>query len=163
MISGNEFRRALGNFPTGVTVITAATDSGPVGMACNSMTAVSLDPPLVLVCTAHTSETWPLIRATGRFVVNVMANDQAEMTRRFATKGTDRFAAVGLHPRSHGIGLDGALAWIECTIHDEHRAGDHSIVVGRVHELDAPGQREPLLFFRGAFGSFLPKSIEPQP
>ncbi|CAN5304379.1 flavin reductase family protein [soil metagenome] len=165
MISGDEFRRALGNYPTGVTVITATTESGPVGMACNSLTAVSLDPPLVLVCAAHTSETWPLIQETGHFVVNVMADDQADTTRRFARKGTDRFTTVGLHQRSHGIGLDGAVAWIECTIQDEHRAGDHTIVVGRVLELEAPDQREPLVFFRGGFGSFLsggPKTAEPQ-
>jgi len=154
VIAGDEFRRVLGHYSTGVTVITAVTDKGPVGMACNSLTAVSLDPPLILLCPARTSETWPLIRNAGQFVVNVMAREQEDVTRRFARKDTDRFGAVGSHPRDRGLGLDGAVAWIECEIEQEYDAGDHTIVVARVHALDAPDEGEPLVFFRGRYGSF---------
>lgn len=154
MISSEQFRHVLGHYTTGVTVITADTPSGPVGMACNSLTAVSLDPPLVLLCAARTSSTWPLIEATGRFVVNVMADDQADLARAFSRKGEDRFAAVGTHAREHGTGIDDAVAWIECEIDSDYPAGDHTIVVGRVLELEAPSDRNPLAFFRGSFGSF---------
>lgn len=144
----------LGHYTTGVTVVTAETPEGPVGMACNSMTAVSLDPPLVLLCAARTSSTWPLIEATGRFVVNVMADDQAEVAQNFSRKGADRFASVGTHRRENGIGIDDAIAWIECEIDTTHAAGDHTIVIGRVLCLEAPQDRNPLAFYRGKFGSF---------
>lgn len=148
------FRRVLGHFPTGVAVVTADTPKGPVGMACNSLTSVSLSPPLIALCPARSSETWPLIRDTGKFLINVMASPHEEVTRRFAKKDVDRFDGVAVHTRKHGIGLDEAVAWIECRIEAEHDAGDHTIVIGRVLHLDADPDPDPLVFFRGQYGTF---------
>ncbi|MDO8210200.1 flavin reductase [Conexibacter sp. CPCC 206217] len=148
------FRAVLGHLPTGVTVITAA---GPVGMACNSFCSVSLRPALVAFCAATTSSTWPRIQATGRFCVNVMACGHGDLTRAFSRRGVDRFADVASHQRLGGPGLDEAVAWIDCEIEAEHRAGDHMIVVGRVIGLEAAAEREPLVFSRGGFGRYVPE------
>jgi flavin reductase (DIM6/NTAB) family NADH-FMN oxidoreductase RutF len=82
-------RRVLGSFATGVVVVTGEVDGAPVGFACQSFASVSLEPPLVLFCPAHTSRSWPLIRESGRFCVNVLADDQEDLCARFATTGTD--------------------------------------------------------------------------
>ncbi len=93
-IDPSEFRRVLGHLPTGVTVITADTPSGPTGMAANSVTSVSLDPPLVLFCPAKSSLTWPQIREAGRCCVNVLARHHEELTLQFARRDVDRFDGV---------------------------------------------------------------------
>jgi 3-hydroxy-9,10-secoandrosta-1,3,5(10)-triene-9,17-dione monooxygenase reductase component len=151
-----DFRHVLGHYPTGVAVVTAAGPEGPVGMACNSFTAVSLDPPLVAVCPAKSSETWPQIRAAERFTINLMNRDHGAVVREFARKGADRFAAVSHHLRDCGPALDEALGWIGCELQAEHDAGDHTIALGRVLALEARADREPLVFFRGAYGTFSP-------
>ena len=150
----HHYRRVLGYYATGVSVLTAQGPEGPVGMACNSLTSVSLDPPLIAVCPAKTSETWPAIRDTGRFVANVMAADDVARVLAFAKKGRDRFAEVAWHPRDCGPALDDALAWIECVVVDEHDAGDHTIAVAQVVALDAPRDADPLVFFRSRYGTF---------
>ena len=157
-IDSARFRRVLGHFATGVTIITAAPRDEPVvGMAVNSFTSVSLDPPFVAFCAAHSSTTWPHIRAAGRFCVNIMAEDQEDLSRLFATRGADRFSRVAWHPAESGAPiLEGALAWIDCDIDAEHEAGDHSIVVGRVRGLDLEEEGKPLVFFRGGYGRFEP-------
>ena len=154
MIDPAHFRRVLGHLPTGVTVITAYGADGPVGMAANSVTSVSLEPPLILFCPATSSTTWPDIRAAGAFCVNVMAGHHEEVTRRFAAKGADRFTGVSYEERPKGPALTDAVAWIECDLHDEHEAGDHSIVVARVVAIEAAAGIEPLVFFAGTYGSF---------
>jgi 3-hydroxy-9,10-secoandrosta-1,3,5(10)-triene-9,17-dione monooxygenase reductase component len=154
-IDPGQFRQVLAHMPTGVSVITAHGLAGPIGMAANSVTSVSLDPPLMLFCPARSSSTWPGIRDAGRFCINVMAGHHEEITRRFAAKDTDRFAGVDYTDRTGGPALREALAWIECEIEDEHEAGDHTIVVARVVAIEAAsGSSEPLVFFRGAYGSF---------
>lgn len=147
----SRYRTVLGHLPTGVTVVTAP---GPVGMACNSFTSVSLDPPLVSFCAGNASETWPGIREAHRFAVNVLSEAQHELGHRFAAKGINRFEGVPWHPSSGGSPLlDEALAWLDCRIEAEHAAGDHTIVIGRVLELDVAGAGSPLVFFRGDFGA----------
>jgi flavin reductase (DIM6/NTAB) family NADH-FMN oxidoreductase RutF len=149
------FRSVLGHLPTGVTVVTAHGVEGPVGMSSNSVTSVSLAPPLILFCPAKASTTWPKMRAAGAFCVNVFAAHHEEISRQFSRVGIDRFAGVSWHERSSGPALDDAVAWIQCTIDTEHGAGDHMIVVGAVRHLEVrDGQVEPLLFFRGQYGSF---------
>jgi 3-hydroxy-9,10-secoandrosta-1,3,5(10)-triene-9,17-dione monooxygenase reductase component len=156
-VDGAAMRRVLGHFATGVTVVTACDEEGPVGMVANSFTSVSLQPPLVLFCAGVESETWPRVRAADRFCVNVLAHDQRQLAVSFARKGTDRYQDVELVERQGGPPrLAGAIAHIECTIGAEHRAGDHTIVVGEVRELavadeDAEALREPLIFYRGGF------------
>ncbi|MFN8218259.1 MAG: flavin reductase family protein [Solirubrobacterales bacterium] len=151
-IDPSEFRRVLGHLPTGVTVITANGPSGPVGMAANSVTSLSLEPPLVLFCPALTSTTWPLIRGAGRCCINVVASHHEELVRAFARRGEDRFAGVQHSERSAGPGLDEAVAWIDCEMRDEHEGGDHTIVVAQVIAIEAAADRRPLVFFRGGYG-----------
>jgi flavin reductase (DIM6/NTAB) family NADH-FMN oxidoreductase RutF len=148
------FRQVLAHLPTGVTVIAAHGPDNPIGMAANSVTSVSLDPPLILFCPAKSSSTWPKIRDVGSFCVNVMAGHHEEVTRRFAAKEADRFSGVVCAHRSTGPALCDAVAWIECTLQDEHDAGDHTIAVARVVAIEAAQDVEPLVFFRGSYGSF---------
>jgi 3-hydroxy-9,10-secoandrosta-1,3,5(10)-triene-9,17-dione monooxygenase reductase component len=154
-IDGKRFRDVLGHLPTGVTVVTAHHPDGPAGMSSNSVTSLSLDPPLILFCPAMTSTTWPRIRESGAFCVNVFAAHHAEASRNFARTGVDRFEGVSWHDRPAGPALDDAVAWIECRIDAEYPGGDHVIVVGAVQHLEVrEGEVEPLVFFRGQYGSF---------
>ena len=149
------YRQVLGHFPTGVTVITAAGEPAPSGMAVGSFSSVSLDPPLVAFFAGKDSSTWPKIEAAGAFCVNVLGEDQEELSRRFASKEEDKFAGVGWAPASSGAPLlDGVLAWIDCTIDSVTDAGDHVCVMGRVLDLGTGQERGPLVFFRGGYGRF---------
>ena len=155
-VEPDEFRRVLGHFATGVSVVTANRPEGPVGMTCNALTSVSLEPPLIAVCPAKSSETWPEIRAAGRFVVNLMNSDHQETVLAFARKGTDRFADVASRQGEYGPVLGDAVAWIECELEAEHDAGDHTIALARVERLEGREDLEPLVFFRGRYGTFKP-------
>lgn len=146
-----EMRRVLGSFATGVVVVTGDVDGGPVGFACQSFASVSLDPPLVLFCPAHTSTSWPRIATTGRFAANVLAADQRDVCARFATSGVDKFAGLDWTPTAWGPALAGTLASVLCTVEQVHPAGDHDIVVGRVQQLVTHREDGPLLFFRGDY------------
>src|ERR1700729_1707644 len=110
------FRRVLGHFCTGVTVVTTADDDGPAGFACQSFSAVSLEPPLVLFCPSRTSATWPRIERSGHFCANVLTEDQRDLARTFAVSGaagTDKFAGVRWSPSPSGAPiLDGVLTWV---------------------------------------------------
>ncbi len=140
----------LGHFCTGVTVITTACGGHLAGFTCQAFSALSIDPPLVLFCVAGTSATWPWIRQSRLFCVNVLAADQAELGRRFAARGARRFDRLDLGRTPGGAPmLPGATAWIGCTLENHFPAGDHTIAVGRVSELLADSSRAPLLCFRG--------------
>lgn len=157
-----EFRRVLGHFATGVTVITAPPgegDPGPAGFACQSFSSLSLDPPLVVFMVGRTSTTWPRIARAGVFCVNVLAADQGGLCRGFAVSGADKFAGVRYDaaPVSGSPGIAGVLAWVDCAIHAVHPGGDHLVVVGRVDALGAAEPAgEPLLFHRGRLGPARP-------
>ncbi|MET8856992.1 flavin reductase family protein [Streptomyces sp. NPDC004579] len=153
------FRRVLGHFATGVTVVTApAADAGdpagPAGFACQSFASLSLDPPLICFMVGRTSTTWPRIARAGVFCVNVLGAHQGDLCRGFAVSGADKFAGV-VHdaaPVSGSPRLAGAAAWIDCTVHAVHTGGDHLIVVGRVDALGASDDDvPPLLFHKGRF------------
>ncbi|KOU77661.1 NADPH-flavin oxidoreductase [Streptomyces sp. MMG1533] len=153
-----EFRRVLGNFATGVTVVTAPAadiEAGPAGFACQSFSSLSLDPPLVAFMVGRTSTTWPRIARAGVFCVNVLSAGQGDLCRAFAVSGADKFTGVRFDaaPVTGSPRLTGALAWVDCAIHAVHTGGDHLIVVGRVEALgtgDAASDG-PLLFHRGRF------------
>ena len=148
------YRTVLGHFATGVTVITAIDDGQPVGMAANSFTSVSLDPPLVLFCAAKTSSTWPQIERSGKFAVNILGEHQEDVCRVFAQKGEDRFARTGYRKSLMGSPLlPDVIAYLDCTIHAVHDAGDHVVVIGHVEDLGvgAEGVGGPLLFYRGGY------------
>ncbi len=147
-------RSAMGSFLTGVTVITAMHDGEPAGLAANSFTSVSLDPPLVLFCAARSSSSWPKIDAAGRFCVNVLPDDGEATCRIFASPG-DRFTQVEWQPGVTGSPvLASALAYADCEIEHRYDGGDHVIVVGRVVELGQREHGQPLAFFRGGYGRF---------
>jgi 3-hydroxy-9,10-secoandrosta-1,3,5(10)-triene-9,17-dione monooxygenase reductase component len=149
------YRTVLGHFATGVTIVTARDGDEPVGMACNSFTSVSLDPPLVLWCAAKSSTTWPRMQNAPSFAVNVLAEDGEALCRVFATKGVERFDGVTHHRGTTGAPiLADALAYIDCEAESQHDAGDHVIVVGRVVELGYATEGKPLLFYRGGYGRY---------
>jgi len=151
------FRQVLGHFPTGVTVITAVLDREPIGLAVGSFASLSLEPPLVLFCAAQASSSWPKIREAGRFCVNVLAEDQEDICRTFASKGIDKFSGIGWkHSLAGSPILDGVLAWIDCDLADVIAQGDHDIVVGAVRDLHVAHEGGPLLFFRGGYGRLVP-------
>ncbi len=148
-----EMRRVLGLFASGVVIVTGDDpDGAPAGFACQSFASVSLDPPLVLFCPAHTSRSWSSIALSGRFVVNVLAADQQEVSAGFARTGVDKFAGLSWHRSAWGPVLDDVLAIVQCTVEDVHPGGDHDIVVGRVRQLLTHREHGPLLFFRGGYG-----------
>lgn len=142
----------LGNWPTGVVVVTGGTEDAPTGMSCNSFTSVSLDPPLIGFFPAKSSSTWPDIRKTGKFCVNILASHHEEISRQFARRGEDRFKGVDWEMRSTGPGLHEAVAWIECEIKEEIDTGDHTLVLGLVKGFEVRDGADPLIFHRGAYG-----------
>jgi 3-hydroxy-9,10-secoandrosta-1,3,5(10)-triene-9,17-dione monooxygenase reductase component len=128
----------------------------PVGMAVNSMTSVSLDPPLVLLCPGATSTTWPALRGSGGLCISVMASHHEHISRAFSARGSDRFERIPWHARAGGPALDEALAWLDCRLWAEHPAGDHTIAVCEVIAAESSQQAPPpLVFFRGRYGSFV--------
>jgi 3-hydroxy-9,10-secoandrosta-1,3,5(10)-triene-9,17-dione monooxygenase reductase component len=152
-IQPSRMRDVLGHFASGIVVVTAITPAGPAGFTCQSFSSLSLTPPLVSFCPARTSSTWPRIRETGRFCVNVLADGHESVSTAFARSGTDKFAGVAWTPAPSGAPqLEGVAAWIDCTLEQEFPGGDHTIVVGRVRALGADASRRPLLFHRGAYG-----------
>ncbi|WP_424215454.1 flavin reductase family protein [Streptomyces sp. BI20] len=164
-VSPAEFRSVLGNFASGVTIVTApaAPDEegapGPAGFACQSFAALSLDPPLVTFMVARTSTTWPRIARAGVFCVNILGERQGTLCRAFAVSGADKFAGV-THSPAPATGsprIDGVPAWIDCRIHAVHTGGDHLIVIGRVLAMGAAGEGDPLLFHKGRFGRLAPE------
>jgi 3-hydroxy-9,10-secoandrosta-1,3,5(10)-triene-9,17-dione monooxygenase reductase component len=156
-VDGRRFRTVLGHFATGIVAITAIDpDNGePCGLAANSFTSVSLDPPLVAFCVAHTSTSWPRLRTARIQTVNVLAEHQQPVCAALASKGGDKFAGLEWtkSPGGNPV-ISDALAWIDCSIEAEYPAGDHVIVVARVHELGVHGDGGPLVFFRGGYGRF---------
>lgn len=147
-----DMRRVMGLFASGVTIVTGGPADDPVGFACQSFTSVSLEPPLVLFCPAHTSSSWPRIRAGGVFSVNVLAEDQLDICKAFATSGGDKFAGVPWHETAWGPCLNDVLATVHCDLEAVHPAGDHDVVIGRVRRVVTHREAAPLLFFRGQFG-----------
>jgi flavin reductase (DIM6/NTAB) family NADH-FMN oxidoreductase RutF len=159
------FREVLGQYPTGVSVITGIDGGGkPTGLVVGSFTSVSLDPPLIAFLPDKSSSSWPKIAASRHFCVNILARGQEDICRSFAAKGGDKFAGVGWRPGASGSPIiDDVAAWIDCELEVIHDAGDHEIIIGRVLELDAEKATEPLIFFRGGYGSFAPSSTVPPP
>jgi 3-hydroxy-9,10-secoandrosta-1,3,5(10)-triene-9,17-dione monooxygenase reductase component len=149
------FRQVLGHFPTGVTVITTIHDGAPVGLAVGSFASLSLEPPLVMFGAGRQSSTWPKIREAGTFAINLLAEDQEDICRVFASKATDKFAEIGWRKGANGAPIiDGVLGFIECELHQVVEAGDHELAIGRVTALDVVHEGGPLLFYRGGYGRF---------
>jgi 3-hydroxy-9,10-secoandrosta-1,3,5(10)-triene-9,17-dione monooxygenase reductase component len=152
-IDGNRlFRRVMSQFCTGIVIVTSQDDSGPVGLTCQSFSSVSVDPPLVLFCPAKSSTSWPRIRATKHFCVNVLGERQQQLSGAFAMSGGPKFTGVEWTPGLLGAPrIVGAIAHVDCTLEDSFPAGDHDIVIGRVQDLDHSEGEHPLLYFRSQY------------
>ena len=153
--SARSLRDALARFATGVAFVTAAPDAEPAGLIVNSLTSVSLEPPLLSFCPSRSSLTWSRMRRSGHFGVNVLGRRHERFARRATPVGADRFAGLDWELGRGGVPLlTDALASLECEIVAEHPAGDHWIVVGRIENLRISPIKDPLVFFvAGAFGA----------
>jgi 3-hydroxy-9,10-secoandrosta-1,3,5(10)-triene-9,17-dione monooxygenase reductase component len=180
--SSADFRAVMGNFATGVTIITTLEGAGldgagvdatnltgtgpdgatldgprPVGFTCQAFTSLSLDPPLISFAVSLGSSSRPRILAAGRFCINILAFDQRGLCARFATPRINRFAGVHWwHSPGGSPVLDGSLAWIDCTVEAEYPGGDHAIVIGRVRGMSYLRDAAPLVFHRGEFANCFP-------
>ncbi len=156
-ISPENFRKASGLWATGVSIVTTIDGSGaPFGLTMNSVTSLSLNPPLYLVNLDNGSDTLTALMESRAFCINVLASDQQALSNKFAKKGGDKFTDVAFSAGATGAPrLDGALMCIDCRINAIHAGGDHQIVVGDVVEIttaDPDSGTEPLLFYCGAYG-----------
>ena len=149
------YREAAGHFTTGVAVVTTLHEGRRFGVTASAVSSVSLEPPTLLVCLNRRLATRDALVAAGRFAVNVLREDQAELAVRFATPAEDKFAGVELVEGAYGVPLiAGALARLECTVADPVDAATHTVFLAQVTgvEVSAGG---PLAYFRGSFGRFL--------
>jgi flavin reductase (DIM6/NTAB) family NADH-FMN oxidoreductase RutF len=145
-------REAFGCFPTGVTAVCGLGPDGPVGLAASSFTSVSLEPPLVSVCLARTSTTWPSLRALPRLGVSVLAATQHLAGRALAARQGNRFGAVEWHASGDGaVFIAGAACWLDCSVDRVVPAGDHDLVLFEVHALEAFLDVAPLVFHGSQF------------
>ena len=157
MVSKDEFRLAMGDFATGVTVITTNDDEGqPHSMTANSFTSVCLDPPVLLVCVAHGTHTYGYLERTGRFGVNILRQEQQELGALFAKRPEDREDDVSYEYTKGESGvpiLDGSMVFFGCEVMGSHVYGDHTIYMGEVKEMRRNESGEPLMFFRSRWYS----------
>lgn len=149
-------RRVFGAYPTGVAAVAALISGEPTGIAASSFVSVSLDPPLVSVCVARASSTWPSLRTASRLGISVLGADQEAACRQLSSRDGERFAALSWRATGDGAVLIGDVsAWLECSIEQEIPAGDHDIVLLRVHDLGVTDVM-PLVFHRSTFRRLQP-------
>jgi flavin reductase (DIM6/NTAB) family NADH-FMN oxidoreductase RutF len=155
-----DFRRVLSSFPTGVTMIAACLDSTPTGLAANSFTSVSLDPPIVSVCIAHSSTTWPRLRAAERLGITVLGAHQEQASRQLSARGADRFSRLTWRATARGaVLLANASAWLECSVEREITVGDHNVVMLAVHDLDSNTDVPPLVVHGSRYTRLAPRAV----
>ena len=152
-VDPTQFRHVMGHFATGVTVITTEHDGERHGMTANSVTSVSLDPVMILACLARGARTGLAIQKAGRFAVNILGEDQEEISRRFACPGMDHFEGLAVEMGPGGLPLlPGCLAYLTCVVCDLVEAGDHDIVLGQVEHCEVTRNgANPLVFFQGGY------------
>lgn len=159
-VEATKFRQVLGQYPTGVSVITATDGETPVGMTVGTFTSVSLEPPLVAFLPQKTSTTWPLIEKAGKFCVNVLTWEQEHLCRQMARPSDQKFEDVNWHSSSLGSPIiEDGIAWLDCEITSVVDGGDHWIVIGAVRDLAIERDALPLVFFRGGYGRFTPGPV----
>lgn len=155
MIEPKYFRQVVGQFASGVVVVTTRDAEGrPYGFAANAFSSLSLDPPLVLVCIGKASQTRPVLVEAGGFAVNILSEAHAEVCQRFASKGgVEKFDGLDYIDSSLGHPLiDGAIAHLDCRLYALYPGGDHMIVTGAVESIDSNGG-VPLLFWGGEYAA----------
>jgi 3-hydroxy-9,10-secoandrosta-1,3,5(10)-triene-9,17-dione monooxygenase reductase component len=156
VIDSDQFKRVLSHWVTGVTIVTARDGDRVHGMTVSAFTEVSLTPPLVLVCADKASNTHPVIAAGQVFAVNILAEDQAALSNRFASKQAEAERFVGLATDVGATGaplLAGTVASLDCRVVAAHEHGDHMVYVGEVVEARL-NDKQPLLYHSGCYGSF---------
>jgi flavin reductase (DIM6/NTAB) family NADH-FMN oxidoreductase RutF len=151
-IDKNDLRRVMGHFATGVTIVTTVSKSGePFGLTANAFTSVSLEPPLLLVSVDKKAESYPHLEDSKVFTVNILADEQESLSRKFAVSGGDKFTGVAYHEGANGAAiLDGVIAFIECKVYASYEGGDHTLYLGLVEEAQTR-EGKPLLFYRGGY------------
>ncbi len=149
-------RNAMGNFCTGVVIATGAVDGAPAGLAAQSFVSLSLDPPLIALCPGKNSSSWPKLRDSGSFCINILAADQKPVCDAMAQSGGDKFAQIAWRAGVTGSPiLEGVVGYVDCDLEAEHDAGDHTIAIGRIRDFAILDENKgPLLFFRGGYGNF---------
>lgn len=158
MIDDSEFRRVMGHFPTGVTVVTSLREDGsPCGLTVNAFSSLSLQPALVLICVEEAADSFDWIERSGVFAVNILEEGGESLSRRFSTWGMDdKFRSVAYRTERTGCPiLEAALAWADCRVTQKIVAGDHAVFIGEVLDADAH-EGSPLVYYRGGYGRFLP-------
>lgn len=160
-LNSDDYRRVLGKVPTSAVVVAATADDGrPCGLTVGSFTSVSLDPPLVGFFVGRSSSTWPTIALTGGFCASVLSAPQESVCRTFAATGAERFASCQWHLSGHGRPIiDGAVAWIDCSIHETVPTGDHVLVLGSIDAMSASDETNPLVFLGGRCGQFTSAAV----
>lgn len=147
-----DLRTVYGCFPSGVTAVCGLSEGLPVGMAASAFTAVSISPPLVSVCVQLASTTWPRLRGLPMLGVSMLAEDQDAACRALAVKGGDRFAELAWQATRDGaLFVNGATAWLECSVYSELSAGDHLIALLEIHGFGSDPERSPLVFHGSRF------------
>lgn len=150
-------RKAFSTYPSGVTSVCGLGAHGPIGIAASSFTSVSLDPPLVSVCMALTSKTWPALKALPRLGVSVLAAGQGDVARRLAAKDGDRFAEVSWEATATGaVFVSGSALWLECGLDATYPAGDHQIALFHVYSVTSWPDVHPLVFHGSKFRQLEP-------
>lgn len=160
-VDTRQLRDVLGHFCSGVTVVTAMSGDEPIGFTCQSFSALSLDPPQVLLCPSRRSTSWPAIRIADTFCINVLASGQQDLSNGFAKTGRPKFDGVQWRPAAHGSPiLDGVEAWFEVVLAAEHDGGDHLIAVADLLDFGADSTTEPLVFHRSRYGGVVDLSLD---
>jgi flavin reductase (DIM6/NTAB) family NADH-FMN oxidoreductase RutF len=154
--TGRDFRKAVGTFATGVTVVTTSGEEHAYGMTANAFSSVSLDPPLVLVCVMTGAEGAEHIRQNRCFAVNVLSAEQEPLSRFFSSKdrprGRDAFRDVSHRTETTGSPiLEGVAGYLDCELHVTLQAGDHDVFIGEVRALGVAEEQSPLLFYGGGY------------
>jgi 3-hydroxy-9,10-secoandrosta-1,3,5(10)-triene-9,17-dione monooxygenase reductase component len=154
-ISSEVYKNTLGHFASGVTIVSGIYKGKVHGFTCQSFSALSMDPPLVMLAVSKASVSWPPISKSRRMSISILAEDQGNLARQFAVSGVEKFKNVDFRLSDLGLPLiDGAQAYIECEIKRRISAGDHIVVIGEILNLVSTNSWSPLIYYRGKFGRY---------
>ncbi|AYF77161.1 flavin reductase [Nocardia yunnanensis] len=158
-VDGADLRRTFAHFPSGVVAVCARLGGTPYGLVASTFVPVSLDPPLVSICIQYSSETWPRLEQASRLGLSLLSSEQEPAARGLSSRRGDRFRNVELHGgNGNAAFVGGATAWLETSLYEQVPAGDHAVVLLRVHRVSVAAESEPLVFHRSAFRAFESKS-----
>ncbi|MGW4530153.1 flavin reductase family protein [Nocardia sp. NPDC004340] len=162
-VDGTDLRKTFAHFPSGVVALCARLGGTPHGLVASTFVPVSLDPPLVSVCIQYSSETWPRLEQASRLGLSLLSSDQESAARGLSSKRGDRFRDVELRGgNGNAAFVAGATAWLETSVYEQVPAGDHAVVLLRVHRVSVSPESEPLVFHRSDFRALSGKSLDAQ-